>query len=322
MYRSQIAELLRLSPEKLFNKAQQVCLDYCGDQVHIRGIIEFSNYCCRQCLYCGLRAENKKIIRYRLTESEIMESSENLVNLGINTIVLQSGDDFNFKPKQIAGIIKNIKSTYPVALTLSIGERPLEEYELFKKAGADRYLLKQETADSVRYSKFHPGQSLNHRLKILSHLRTLGYEIGTGFIVGLPGQTEQELVLNLELIDKLQPDMFGIGPFIPQSDTPLGSSPPGSVELTLKVLAVSRIITCNSHIPATTALSSLDPQQGLLRGLNAGCNVIMVDYTPDKYRHNYQIYDHKDHITLEKTVKVISQANRVVGSGWGSSLKK
>ena len=290
--------------------------------MHIRGIIEFSNYCCRQCLYCGLRADNKKINRYRLTELEIIKSVENLVNMGINTIVLQSGDDFNFKPEQIAGIIRSIKSTYPVALTLSIGERPLKEYELFRKAGADRYLLKQETADPKRYLKYHPGQSLGNRLKILSHLRTLGYEIGTGFIVGLPGQTEQELVLNLELIQQLQPDMFGIGPFIPQSDTPLGKSPPGSVEVTLKVLAVSRIITRNSHIPATTALSSLDPQQGLLRGLNAGCNVIMVDYTPDIYRNNYQIYDHKDHITLEKTVKVISQANRIRGSGWGSSLKK
>jgi len=322
MDNNQIVKLLNKQPGQLFNQAQQVCLQHCGPEVHIRGIIEFSSYCCRHCRYCGLRAENKKLPRYRLNISEIMESAEYLVNLGINTIVLQSGDDFYFKAAQIAEIIKQIKSSFPVAVTLSIGERSLEEYKLFRKAGADRYLLKFEVADPDRYTKFHPEQSLNHRVNILHHLRSLGYEIGTGFIVGLPGQTEQELAADLNLIQQLQPDMFGIGPFIPQSDTPLGIYSPGSVDITLKALAVSRIITKNSHIPATTALSSLDPQRGLLRGLNAGCNVIMVDYTPDKYRQNYRIYDQKDHITLEKTLQVISQADRIRGSGRGSSLKK
>ena len=306
---------------ELFKKADKVRKNYCGDEVHIRGIIEFSNYCSKNCLYCGLRRENRKVRRYRIKKEEVVDLALKIASFGIKTIVLQSGDDLCYRRESICEIISGIKKNADIAITLSIGERPLDDYNAFREAGADRYLLRQETADFSLYAKLHPGQNLKKRLKILEYLKKLGYQIGAGNIVGLPGQTLKNLADDILLLKELDVDMAGIGPFIPQKDTPLKNSPPGGLNLTLKVLALARILTKNSHLPATTALATLDPREGQLLGLKAGCNVIMPDFTPEPYRQNYVIYDHKIRVDLKRAKTVISQAGRKISSDKGDSLK-
>ena len=306
---------------ELFKKADKVRKDYCGDEVHIRGIIEFSNYCSKNCLYCGLRRENRNVRRYRIKKEKVVDLALKIASFGIKTIVLQSGDDLCYRCESICEIISGIKKNVDIAITLSIGERPFEDYIAFKEAGADRYLLKQETTDFSLYEKLHPGQNLKKRLKILEYLKKSGYQIGAGNIVGLPAQTLKNLADDILLLRELDVDMAGIGPFIPQKDTPLKNSPPGDLNLTLRVLALSRILTKNSHLPVTTALATLDPREGQLLGLKAGCNVIMPDFTPEAYRKNYVIYDHKVKVDLEKAKTVISQAGRKISSDKGDSLK-
>jgi len=306
---------------ELFKKADKIRKKYCGDEVHIRGIIEFSNYCSRNCLYCGLRRENRNVRRYRIKKEEVVDLALKIASLGIKTLVLQSGDDLCYPRDSICEIISGIKKNADIAITLSIGERPFEDYKAFKEAGADRYLLKQETSDFSLYAKLHPGQNLKKRLKILEYLKRLGYQIGAGNIVGLPAQTLKNLADDILLLKELDVDMAGIGPFIPHKDTPLKNFPPGDLNLTLRVLALARILTKNSHLPATTALATLDPREGQLLGLKAGCNVIMPDFTPEYYRKNYTIYDHKIRIDLERAKTVISRAGRKISSDKGDSLK-
>ncbi len=307
--------------KELFSKADRVRKNYCGDEVHIRGIIEFSNYCSKNCLYCGLRRGNKNVKRYRMKESEITDLACKIASLGLKTVVLQSGDDLYYTRESICEIISEIKKNVDVAVTLSIGERPFDDYKAFRKTGADRYLLKQETANSSLYERLHPGQNLKERLKILEYLKKLGYQIGAGNIVGLPGQTLKDLANDILLLKNLDVDMAGIGPFIPQKDTPLANFPPGNLNLALKVLALSRILTKNAHLPATTALATLDPREGQLLGLKAGCNVIMPDFTPESYRQNYVIYDNKMRVNLERAKALISEAGRKISSNKGDSLK-
>lgn len=317
-----IARLETENSNQLFNEADKIREACLGNEVHIRGIIEFSNYCCRSCLYCGLRKENKGISRYRMSGEEIIKLANEITNFGLKTVVLQSGDDFAFTQKTLSTIINKIKKENPgVAITLSVGERPPDDYKAFKDAGADRYLLKHETANPELYQRLHPGQSLKRRLEILEYLKKLNYQVGAGNIVGLRGQALEDLADDILLMKMLDVDMAGIGPFIPQRDTPLSDFPSGPLELTLKVLALTRILTKNSHLPATTALATLDSAQGQLSGFKAGCNVIMPDFTPEYYRKDYVIYDHKRRVDLERAKELIFKARRLISADRGDSLK-
>lgn len=323
MTQKEIIKYLKETPlEILQGEADKIRKLYCDDEVYIRGIIEFSNYCCRSCLYCGLRKENKKLPRYRMTPQQIVQLANKIIGYRIKTIVLQSGDDFGYSAEWLAGIIQQIKrENRRIAITLCVGERPFPDYQLWKQAGADRFLLKHETADPELYEKLHPGQTLKKRIEILKHLRKLGYQIGAGNIIGLPGQTIEDLADDILLLKELDVDMAGIGPFIPQQDTPLAEHNLPDLSLVLKVVTLSRIITQNSHLPSTTALATLNPEKGQVLGLKSGCNVLMPDFTPEKYRKNYVIYDNKKKITLSETKKTIISARRKVCFGRGDSLK-
>ena len=306
----------------LFQRADQTRKRFCKDEVHLRGIIEFSNHCCRNCLYCGLRRDNKNITRYRMEPDEIVGLAVKIAAKRVNTIVLQSGDDFYYTQKSLGRIIGEIKQRTAAAITLSIGERPLDDYQAFRDSGADRYLLKHETSNPALYRILHPGQALKQRLKILEYLKKIGFQVGSGNIVGLPNQGIKDLMRDVLFLKELDVDMAGIGPFIPQKDTPLAAQPPGDLDLTLKILAMARILTKNAHLPATTALASLDRENGQLRALRSGANVIMPDFTPVGYRKDYRIYDNKIGLSLKKAKEIISRAKRTISRSRGDSLKK
>ncbi|MBE3585215.1 [FeFe] hydrogenase H-cluster radical SAM maturase HydE [Desulfofundulus thermocisternus] len=298
-----------------------------GDEVHLRGIIEFSNYCRRNCLYCGLRRDNRKLRRYRLTPGEILAAARKAAGLGLPTIVLQSGEDPHYTAPVLADIIRRLKEEVGVgAVTLSVGERSFEDYRLWREAGADRYLLKHETADAALFARLRPGTTLRDRLLRLKWLRELGYQVGSGNIVGLPGQSLETLAADILLMRELDVEMAGIGPFIPHPQTPLAKEPPGELELTLKVLAIARLLLPRAHLPATTALGTIHPA-GRRLGLCFGANVIMPDTTPPPYRYYYQIYPGKAglHEEMETTLvslkNLIFSLNRRVGSGPGHSPK-
>jgi Biotin synthase and related enzymes len=257
-----------------------------------------------------------------MEEDEIVNLALHIASLGVKTIVLQSGDDFYYTQSMLYGIISQIKEKADVAITLSVGERPFEDYRAFKLAGADRYLLKHETASEELYKKLHPHQSLRKRLEILEYLRKTGYQIGPGNIVGLPGQSMEDLCADILLLKELDADMSSVGLFIPQHDTPLSEAPRGDLSLTLRVLALARIATRNSHMPVTTAIATADPERGLFRGLKAGANVIMPNFTPERHRKDYTIYDNKAHITLENAKETIQKAKRLISSHKGDSLMR
>jgi biotin synthase len=305
----------------LLQKADEARKKFCGEEVHLRGVIEFSNYCSRNCLYCGLRRDNKSITRYRMEEKEIVNLATKISAKGLKTVVLQSGDDFHYNRKAVCKIIFEIKRKTDLAVTLSIGERPLDDYRAFKDSGADRYLLKHETLNPDLYRILHPGQDLRQRRKILEYLKRIGFQVGSGNIVGLPQQTPEDLVGDVLFLKELDVDMAAIGPFIPQRDTPLAGQPPGELDLTLRVLAMARILTKNAHLPATSALAVLDSENAQLRALKSGANVIMPDFTPEYYRKNYKIYDNKIRVNLGKAKKTILKAKRTVSRGRGDSLK-
>jgi len=324
--RGKIEGLFKEETSELIRQADSVRQRYCGDEVHLRGVIEFSNYCCRDCLYCGLRRSNTKLARYRMTKEEIVERALTGFGAGIKTIVLQSGDDLEYRADDISEIIQRIKEKADVAITLCVGERDYRDYKAWKKAGADRYLLKHETANPGLYSGLHPGQSLKKRLEILGWLRELGYQVGAGNIVGLPGQTIQDLARDIGLMKELDVDMAGIGPFIPHPDTPLGAEEPGTLNMTLKVLAVARIILGDVHLPATTAVGSIHPE-GREMALRAGANVVMPNITPTKYRPLYQLYpgkiciDERMENCLVCLTKRIESCGRRIAENKGHSLK-
>ncbi|MBT9159862.1 MAG: (FeFe) hydrogenase maturase subunit HydE [Dehalococcoidia bacterium] len=323
---SEVEVLLRSRMGELTLMADNVRARFCGDEVHLRGVIEFSNFCSRDCLYCGLRRSNKKLTRYRMTKEEIIEYALSAAYKGIKTIVLQSGDDFEYSADVISEIIQTIKEKADVAITLSVGERDYRDYQLWKEAGADRYLLKHETANPLLYSELHPGQTLKDRLKILGWLRELGYQVGTGNIVGLPGQTPKDLADDILLMKELDVEMAGISPFIPHPDTPLGRERGGTLNMTLKVLAVARIILKDVHLPATTAVGSIHPQ-GREMALKAGANIVMPNITPKQYRPLYQIYPGK--ICLDEDLqdclgcltKRLKSCGRKIAQNKGHSLK-
>ena len=287
-----IVRLLSLSgkdTKMLLAAADSIRKQYVGDEVYLRGIIEFSNFCERNCLYCGLRIGNPKLQRYRMTEDEIIATAKQVKERQVPTVVLQSGEDSFFTTTIICRIIQRIREETGLIITLSIGERSYEDFQTFKKAGADRYLLKHETASTELFQQMRPGCKLESRVQCLRWLKGLGWETGTGNMVGLPGQTRETLAADLLFMKQLDADMLGIGPFIAHQDTPLANSANGDIELTIKMLALARIITRDTNIPATTALGTLDAG-GRLKALQAGANVVMPDFTPFKYKTLYDIY--------------------------------
>lgn len=310
----------------LYNKANQIRLKYHGKVVHLRGIIEFSNYCNQNCYYCGLRKDNQKLKRYRLKERDIVMMALKAVKLGYKTIVLQSGED-GYDAEKMARVIRDIKEKANVAITLCLGERDYSEYRLWKNAGADRYLLKHETADRDLYQILHPGMTYKNRIQRLHWLKKLGYQVGSGNIIGLSGQNEEMLARDILLFKELDLDMVGIGPFISHPATPLKECKNGTVEMTLKVLALTRLLLPLSHLPATTALGTIDPQ-GRQKALKTGANVVMPNVTDTSFRSLYEIYPAKICID-EKTSdcrqcigSIISSLGFEVATDYGHSLKK
>lgn len=280
--------------QRLADEALRLRRKIYGNAVYTRGLIEFTNICKNDCLYCGIRRSNRNAVRYRLTPEEILSCCESGYELGYRTFVLQGGEDPYYTDDIMADIVRSIKKKYPeCALTLSIGERSYESYKLFREAGADRYLLRHETASEELYGMLHPEEmSLEKRKQCLYDLKRLGYQVGAGFMVGAPGQRMEHLAEDLEFLKKLQPQMVGIGPFIPHHDTPFAEEPAGSVKLTLFLLSVIRILLPNVLLPATTALGTLDPL-GREKGMKAGANVVMPNLSPVKNRKQYELYDNK-----------------------------
>ena len=275
----------------LLKKADEIRKKYVGDEVHLRGLIEFSNICSRQCKYCGLNSTNKKIERYRILKDEIIEQVKLAIKLGYKTIVLQSGEDNYYDVDKMCEIIKEIKK-YDCALTLSIGEKTYEEYKAYKESGADRYLLRIETTDENLYRKMHPNASLENRKQCLYNLKKLGFETGSGCLVGLPNQTIESLADDILFFKEINADMIGIGPFIPHPDTTLKNEKQGNFELALKVMALTRVILPDINIPATTAMETINPN-GRIIALQSGANVVMPNVTSICYRSKYEIYPGK-----------------------------
>lgn len=290
--RDDIIALLKLPGEyspDLFAAADRVRKTQAGDEIFLRGIIEFSNTCERNCLYCGLRRSNTRLSRYRMSEDEILATAEEIRKSRIPTVVLQSGEDSFYNTESICHLIERIRRETDLVITLSIGERNYADYKSFQQAGANRYLLKHETANAAIYKYLRPGCKWEDRIQCLKWIKELGFETGTGNMVGLPGQTLKTLADDLLIMKYLNADMLGIGPFIAHPDTPLAGIGQGDLELTLRILAVARLLTRNTNIPATTALATLHPQ-GRLHALQAGANVVMPDFTPDIYKNRYDIY--------------------------------
>lgn len=292
--KSEIVELLSIPftiHNSLFTLADKVRQKHIGDEVHLRGLIEFSNYCKQNCLYCGFRRDNKKVTRFRLTEEQIISFAKNAAELGYKTVVLQSGEDPYFTIDKMKSIISEIKK-FDLAITLSIGEKTFEEYEAYKEAGADRFLIRIETTDKDLYSKLDPEMDWENRLRCLKDLKKLGYEVGTGCLVGIPGQTLESLADDILFFKEINADMIGIGPFIPNENTPLADAQGGSFELALKVMAITRLLLPDANIPATTAMETLNPN-GRLIALQSGANVVMPNVTQGEYRKFYEIYPGK-----------------------------
>lgn len=278
----------------LKEKADEVRQKYYGKKVFLRGLIEVSSYCRNDCLYCGIRRSNKDADRYRLSREDILSCCENGYELGFRTFVMQGGEDGTFTDNFMCDVISEIKSQYPdCAVTLSLGERSYESYKRMKEAGADRYLLRHEAASEELYSQLHPeGMSLENRKKCLFELRELGYQVGAGFMVGAPFQTTEHIIADLRFLQELQPQMIGIGPFIPHHNTPFADEKGGTLELTLRLLGILRLMFPKVLLPATTALGTIAPN-GRELGLQTGCNVVMPNLSPVKVRKKYDLYDNK-----------------------------
>jgi len=322
--------------EELWRRADETRRAYVGDAVHLRGLVEISNYCVRECGYCGIRAGNRGVHRYRLTADEILEGARKAVEYGYGTLVMQSGEDYGIDAAWLAGVIERIKGETPLAVTLSLGERPDGDLRLWRSAGADRYLLRFETSDPELYRLIHPnwGGTISDRLAMLGRLRDLGYEAGSGVMVGIPGQTYDNLAADIDLFRSFDLDMIGIGPYMPHPATPLGAGewvrpvPPGEQvpndELTtLKALALTRLVCPQSNIPSTTALALIDKERGRELGLMRGANIVMPNLTPLKYRALYEIYpakaqvDNTSQFDREVLVRRIEAIGRTIGAGPG-----
>ncbi|HOV80229.1 MAG TPA: [FeFe] hydrogenase H-cluster radical SAM maturase HydE [Bacillota bacterium] len=329
--RDEIVFLLKLENgddlKVLFGKADRVRQKYVGDEVHLRGLIEFSNYCRKNCLYCGIRRDNKKLKRYRMSIGEIEDCAVEAERLGYRTVVLQSGEDMYYTADRLAELIGRIKRRCDVAITLSIGERPREEYRRLFEAGADRFLIRFETSNPELYKKLHPDSFYEERMRILTWLKEIGYQVGSGIMVGLPGQTVEDLADDILKFEELELDMVGIGPYICHQDTPLAGSRSGSAEMTYKVVALTRIVTRCANIPATTALATLRQEDGRETALQLGANVVMPNVTPPNYRAMYELYP--DKVCIGENAREcrdcmqgrIFSIGRTISGGYGHSYR-
>ena len=280
--------------DMLAREAQRVALHQFGNNIYTRGLIEISNYCKNNCYYCGIRAGNKNITRFRLTKEQIMECCAQGRDLGFRTFVLQGGEDPFFSVEVIEDIVSAIRKEYPeCAITLSLGEWDREAYQRFYDAGADRYLLRHETYNASHYATLHPqNMSCQNRLRCLEDIKQIGFQAGTGIMVGAPNQTAQDLLQDILFIERFQPEMIGIGPFLPQHDTPFANEEKGSLTLTLLLISIFRLMFPKANIPATTSLATIDPQ-GREMGILAGANVVMPNLSPKALRPLYALYDNK-----------------------------
>lgn len=274
--------------------AQATAHKHFGNKVYVRGLIEFTSYCKNDCYYCGLQCSNKNAVRYRLSKEQIMQCCQSGYELGFRTFVLQGGEDPHFTDSVMCDIVSSIKSAYPdCAVTLSLGERTTESYKKLFESGADRYLLRHETADEQHYSRLHPYEmSLKNRKNCLFALKEIGYQTGAGFMVGSPYQTIENLAEDLIFLQELKPQMCGIGPFLHHKDTRFANEPDGSVEQTLILLSIIRLMHPKILLPATTALGTADPM-GREKGILAGANVVMPNLSPTQHRKDYSLYDNK-----------------------------
>lgn len=280
--------------ENLRAAAQEKAKSVFGNRVYIRGLIEFSSVCKRDCLYCGLRRSNQNAVRYRLDKQQILSCCDRGYALGFRTFVLQSGEDGYFTDEIMCDIVSEIRASYPdCAITLSLGERGYDSFKRLFEAGADRYLLRHETADPDHYAKLHPpGMTLETRLRSLEQLKELGYQTGAGFMVGSPGQTAETLAEDLLFLKRFDPQMCGIGPFIPHKDTPFANEPAGTLRMTLILLSIVRLLLPRVLLPSTTALGTIDPK-GRELGILHGANVVMPNLSPVEHRKDYSLYDNK-----------------------------
>lgn len=303
--------------DALFQAADAVRREHYGTDVFLRGLIEFTNICRNDCYYCGIRKSNRNTERYRLTEDEILACCDNGYAMGFRTFVLQGGEDPHNTDAVLCSIVDRIKTRFPdCAVTLSVGERSRSSYQALFDAGTDRYLLRHETATDAHYRKLHPAElHLENRKRCLYDLKEIGFQVGAGFMVGSPGQTERELVADLRFLQQLQPDMIGIGPFIPHHETPFAAERPGTLELTLRMLAILRLMFPYVLLPATTALGTISPI-GRELGLKAGANVMMPNLTPNHARKQYDLYDNKICMDEEAGKCKLCQENRVRAVGY------
>ena len=296
--------------------AREIALTRFGKRIYFRGIVEFSNICKNDCYYCGIRCSNRNVSRYRLNMEDILACCEEGYAAGFRTFVLQGGEDGWFTDDRMCQIIRTIKGNYPdCAVTLSLGERSRESYQRLYDAGADRYLLRHETADEDHYRFLHPAeQTLENRLRCLYDLKDIGYQTGCGVMIGAPGQTPKTLAKDMAFMEDLQPQMVGVGPFLPHKDTPFRDEKPGSVELTLFVLALCRLMLPDVLLPATTALGTAE-SDGRVRGVLAGCNVVMPNLSPAAVRKKYMLYDNKagTDLTAEQGVALLREQMAQIG---------
>lgn len=326
---------------ELWRVADETRREHVGDEVHVRGLVEISNHCARSCTYCGLRAENAKLPRYRLTAEEILTAARQAHQLGWGTIVMQAGEDYAITREWMADVIREIKQQTPLAVTLSLGERPREDFAAWREAGADRYLLRFETSDPELYALIHPqlrpGEP--NRIERLRWLRDLGYEAGGGVMIGIPGQSYEILARDIELFRAEDYDMIGVGPYIPNPDAPLGCGKlqapelPGEKQVPAdelmgyKVVALTRIVRPDANIPSTTALATVNKESGRQLGLERGANVIMPNLTPPQYRKMYRIYPGKAgynetaQACAENLREFLAAMGRRVGEGQGGRMR-
>jgi biotin synthase len=289
-----LSDISEEDTEYLRGKARVTARRYFDNKIYTRGLIEFTNYCKNDCYYCGIRRSNQCVERYRLTNEEILDCCKQGHSLGFRTFVLQGGEDGSYLDEDIIEIVKMIKKNYQdCAITLSIGEKSYESYRKFYEAGADRYLLRHETANEVHYSKLHPANlTLRNRKQCLSNLKEIGYQVGAGFMVGSPYQTLENIAEDLLFLKELCPEMIGIGPFLPHHETPFANEAKGSYEQTLILISIIRLLLPNALIPATTALGTIHPN-GREQGILSGANIVMPNLSPTTVRKKYELYDNK-----------------------------
>lgn len=313
------AETLRYINER----AREVTLRQFGNKIYVRGLIEVSNCCRNNCYYCGIRKGNANIERYRLSEESILECCRQGYELGFRTFVLQGGEDAALTDERMEAIVVHIRRSFPdCAITLSLGEKSREAYERFFRAGANRYLLRHETFDEAHYRQLHPAEmSAKRRLQCLQDLKEIGYQTGTGVMVGSPGQTVEHLVQDILFIERLRPEMIGIGPFLPHHDTPFASFPSGTVEQTLLLLSIFRLMHPSALIPATTALATLAPD-GRERGILAGANVVMPNLSPREERKKYELYNDKASLGAESAEGLAALQKQLQGIGYEISFDR